>query len=212
MRGTLLATAVLLAFPGAAHAREAASAPATTALLIIDVQNFYFEGRLALEGPEAAAAKARAVLARFRALGWPVVHVQHLPAGVERADPEIADPAYRIHPAVKPLPGETVIGKHHANAFRDTSLLEHLRGLAVQRLVISGMQTHMCVEAAARAGADLGFEVVVLHDACATRALAFRGTTVPAAAVHAATLASLAGSYGTVLATDEFLATVPAAP
>lgn len=181
----------------------------STALLVIDIQNFYFQGRLALERPEAAAARARAALDRFRALGWPVVHVQHLPKGVDTADPDMADAAYRIHPTVRPLPGEVVIGKHHANAFRDTALADVLRRLGITRLVICGMQTHMCVEAAARAAADAGFDVVVLHDACATRALAFGGTTVAAGDVHASTLATLQGSYAAVLSTDEFLATLP---
>jgi nicotinamidase-related amidase len=61
----------------------------------------------------------------------------------------------------------------------------------------------MCVEAAARAAADYGFEVTVVGDACATRDLEFGGETVPAAQVHASTLASLRGSYATVVTTAE---------
>lgn len=208
-RAALLA--ILAAGPGSATGIGAAEPP-STALLIVDIQNFYFEGKLPLERPEEAAAKARAALDRFRALAWPVVHVQHLPKGVAAPDPDIAEPAYRIHPSVRPLPGEPIVGKHHANAFRDTGLLDLLRKLGVTRLVICGMQTHMCVEAAARAAADAGFEVVVLHDACATRSISFGGTTVPASAVHAATLATLQGSYASVLATAEFLATLPPPP
>jgi nicotinamidase-related amidase len=103
------------------------------------------------------------------------------------------------------MAGETVVGKHHANAFRDTDLPALLRRLGAKRLVIAGMQTHMCVEAAARHAADLGFEVVVVHDACATRALKFRATEVPAAQVHAAALAALSGTYARVVSTDELL-------
>ncbi len=78
--------------------------------------------------------------------------------------------------------------------------------LGVARVVICGMQTHMCAEAAARAAADLGFDVTVVHDACATRDLSFGGTTVPAAHVHAAALAALNGMYARVVSTDELLA------
>lgn len=63
----------------------------------------------------------------------------------------------------------------------------------------------MCVEAASRAATDLGFAVVVLHDACATRPLAFGGKTVPADMVHAAALAAINGTYGTVHSVDAFL-------
>ena len=179
----------------------------STALLVIDIQNFYFEGgRLALAGPLEASRKAREVLDRFRARAWPVIHVQHLPEGVDAACPDSGDAATRIHPHVLPLPGEPVIVKHHANAFRGTGLLDALQARGARRLLICGMQTHMCVEAGARAGADFGFAVTVVHDACATRALAFGGVEVPARHVHATALAAIANMYGRVVATDELLA------
>jgi len=214
-RGTRAVAALALILASVAAAQGVKEAGGTvsepkTALLVIDVQNFYFPGgRLALDGPEEASLKARAALARFRALHWPVIHVQHLPEGVATPDPNIANEAYRIHPNVVPLPGEALIGKHQANSFRDTPLLGTLRALDVRRVVICGMQTHMCVEATARAAADFGFEVVVLSDACATRALSFGGVDVPARQVHAATLASLANMYGRVVTTEEFLAGLP---
>jgi len=75
--------------------------------------------------------------------------------------------------------------------------------------VVAGMQTHMCVEAATRAAADLGFEVTVVHDACATRPLAFDGVEVPAAQVHAGALAAMRGTYARVVSTAELLAALP---
>jgi nicotinamidase-related amidase len=178
-----------------------------TVLLVIDIQNFYFEGgRLALAGPVEASRNARALLDRFRARGWPVIHVQHLPEGVDAPRVDSGADATAIHQDVLPLPTEPVVVKHHANAFRGTVLLDALRRQATNRLVICGMQTHMCVEAAARAGADLGFAVTVVHDACATRALAFGGVEVPAPHVHAAALAALASMYGRVISTEEALA------
>jgi nicotinamidase-related amidase len=86
-----------------------------------------------------------------------------------------------------------------------SDLLAVLRRIGAKRLVITGMQTHMCVEAATRHAADLGFDVVVVHDACATRALKFGATEVPAAQVHAAALAAMSGSYARVVSTDELL-------
>ncbi|MBL9135601.1 MAG: cysteine hydrolase [Verrucomicrobiales bacterium] len=177
-----------------------------TVLVVIDVQQFYFPGgTMPLQTPEAASAQARRLLARFRTNGWPVVHVQHLPAGQSAPSPDAGDPQYRIHPDVMPTAGEAVIGKHHANAFRDTPLLPALQKLGARRLVLAGMQTHMCVEAAARAAADAGFEVVVASDACATRSLKYQDVEVPAVQVHAATLAALNSAYARVLSTEELL-------
>ncbi|MEX1311483.1 MAG: cysteine hydrolase family protein [Candidatus Sulfomarinibacteraceae bacterium] len=176
------------------------------ALLVIDIQTFYFPGGMVpLDAPEAAAKQAAKVIAAFRAAGRPVIHVQHLPKDVDTPDPTGIQEQYRIHADVLPAKGEIVVGKHHANSFRDTELLAILRELGVKRLVVTGMQTHMCVEAAVRAAADYGFEVTVVHDACATRDLEFDGTTVPASQVHAGALAAMSGSYAEGVSADEFV-------
>jgi nicotinamidase-related amidase len=177
-----------------------------TALLVVDIQQFYFEGGLIpLTGSLEAANRARVVLDAFRARKLPVIHVRHVPRNVALVDGEPSDPQYRIRPEVQPASGEPVVTKHFANSFRETDLLETLRGKGVTRLVIVGMQTHMCVEAASRAAADLEFDVVVVHDACATRPLEFGGRSVPADMVHAAALAAIKGSYGRIVSVNELL-------
>ncbi len=103
-----------------------------------------------------------------------------------------------------------VIQKQHPNSFRETGLLEHLRGLEVERLVICGMMTHMCVDAHARAAVDYGFTCLVAQDACATRALSFGGKTVTAEQMHLSFLAALQAAYAQVLPTDEILSIVRA--
>jgi len=206
------AVAALLLFPTAVAGQpqeEGRVDEGRTALVIIDIQNFYFEGgNVPLAGPVEASLKAKVLLERFREKGWPVVHVQHLPKDVADPDPEIADAQYRIHPNVLPLAGETLIGKHHANSFRETTLLALLREQNVRRLVVAGMQTHMCVEAATRAAADLGFDVTVIHDATATRPLSFGDVEIPAPQVHAAALAAMLGSYAEVASAEEWLSKV----
>jgi nicotinamidase-related amidase len=185
---------------GAAQGGGTMQANADQALIIIDIQNFYFEGgSLPLTGPVEAAKQARRVLDRFRERRLPVIHVRHVPASGPVTD------QYAIRPEVAPLQGEKVIEKRYANSFRDTALLDVLRGLGVKRLVIVGMQTHMCVEAAARAAADLGFEVTVVADACATRPLEYGGVKVSAEQVHASTLAALKGTYAKIVTADELL-------
>ena len=171
-----------------------ASEPAT-ALLIIDIQDFYFPGgKVPLVEPEAAAENARRVLAAFRAEGKPVVHVRH-----------DFEPGGSIHASVIPNEGEKVFTKTEVSCFNGTQVLAHLKEVGVERLVIVGMQTHMCLEAATRAAHDLGFECVVIGDACATRNLKYGDRTVPAADVHTSTLATLDGTYAKVVDTEIFL-------
>jgi nicotinamidase-related amidase len=174
------------------------------ALLLIDIQNDYFPGgAMELVGSEQAGRRAATLLARFRERGLPVVHVQHVSTrpGATFFLPDT--PGVQIHECVAPVDGETVVRKHYPNSFRETSLLEHLRRLQVGQLVVAGMMTHMCVDSTTRAAADLGFQCLLAHDACATRALAFGGATIPAEQVHTAFLAALNRLFARVLSVDE---------
>lgn len=167
-----------------------------TALLLIDIQDFYFPGgAVPLHDPEAAARNAARLLERFRAEGRPVVHVGH------RAKAGIG-----FHATVAPREGERIFHKSEVSAFNGTELLAYLRELTIERLVIAGMQTHMCVEAAVRAAHDLGFECVLVEDACATRNLTYQGREVSAGDVHASTLATLDRTYAKVVDTETYLA------
>jgi nicotinamidase-related amidase len=66
--------------------------------------------------------------------------------------------------------------------------------------------THMCLEAAVRAAADLGFQITVISDACATRDLQFGGHAVRSIDVQMSTLATLSRYYGEVKNTASYLA------
>jgi nicotinamidase-related amidase len=201
----VLALLAACALAAQADAKGTAVGP-DTALLVIDIQNFYFEGGLVpLTGSVEAGDQAKRVLEAFRAKHLPVIHVRHVPKSVAIVDGEPADPQYRIRPVVAPAAGEKIVSKRYANSFRETDLREHLQKAGIKKLVILGMQTHMCVEAASRAATDLGFEVTVIHDACATRPLEFGGEKVPAAQVHAAALAAINGTYGRVISVDQLL-------
>lgn len=171
----------------------------TTALLLIDIQNDYFPGgAMELVGSPEAGGRAAALLAAFRRQGLPVFHVQHVSTrpGATFFLPQTR--GVEIHESVAPGDGEAVVRKHFPNSFRDTSLLEQLRAQQISTLVIGGMMTHMCVDTTVRAAADLGFACRLAHDACATRDLAFGGTTVAAADVQIAFIASLNGLFAKV--------------
>lgn len=165
-----------------------------TVLLIVDVQDFYFPGgKSELVNPQEAADNAAKLLGFFRQKGWLVVHVKHQSSS--QAD---------IHKIVKPLEGEMIFTKKEVSSFNGTGLDEYLKRKGVKNLVICGMQTHMCVEGAVRAGYDLGYTITLIHDACATRDLKWGDEIIPARMVHLSTLNTLK-SYGRVLSVEEFL-------
>ena len=165
-----------------------------TALLIIDVQDFYFPGGDSeLVNPQVAADKTALILKYFREKGMPVIHVKH--ESKTQSD---------IQKTVTPAEGEKVITKKEVSSFNGTELNDYLKSLGVKNLVICGMQTHMCVEGAVRAGYDLGYKITLLHDACATKDLKFGDEVVPAKMVHLSTLSTLK-AYAKVVSVEEFL-------
>jgi nicotinamidase-related amidase len=65
---------------------------------------------------------------------------------------------------VAPVPGEIVVEKRHSGAFHDTDLHRRLADAGIDRLVIAGMQTEMCVDSACRGAVALGYRVVLVAD------------------------------------------------
>jgi nicotinamidase-related amidase len=172
------------------------------ALIIIDVQNFYF-GENGLEGNVEASLKIKTVLDHFRRNNLLVFHVMHI-----KKDIDINDPIFAIHENVRPAEGETVIQKRTPGSFNGTDLLNELKERNVDEVVICGMMSHMCVDTTTREAFDLDFKCTVLHDACATRSLTFNGQTVPASHVHATSMAALAFAFARVISCDELMSEI----
>jgi nicotinamidase-related amidase len=165
-----------------------------SALLLIDIQDFYFPGgKSALVEPEKAAVNSALLLDRFRARDLLVIHVRHN-----------SEPGGKINDIVAPLPGEKIISKNEVSSFKGTDLGDFLKSNSIDTLVICGMQTHMCVEAATRAGSDLGYKCILVHDACATKDLKFGDRIIKSEDVHYSTLSTLR-SYAAVKSTEEYL-------
>ena len=176
-----------------------------TALLLIDIQNDYFPGgKMELDGPVEAAKKAAELLQCFREHGMPTVHIQHVSLDPGATFFISGDRGTDIHDITPHFEGEPLVQKHYPNSFRETNLLDLLEEWNIESVIITGMMTHMCVDATARAAADLGFRLMVAEDACATRALTYGDTTIPAEHVHKAFLAALK-SYGQVMPVERIL-------
>ncbi len=186
---------LLLSMTGLFAQKPGASAQkpgVNTALVLIDIQEFYFDTtKMPLVGNEKAALEAAHILKYFRDNHMLVVHVRHKGGG-------------DIHPLVQPIEGEKVIEKQQVNGFLGTDLYDYLKQNGISKLVLAGMQTHMCLEGTTRAASDFGFKCTVISDACATRDLKYGDRIVKAEDVHLSTLATLE-TYANVITTDEFL-------
>ena len=176
------------------------------ALVIIDIQNDYFDGgKMALIGSEEASINAKMILEKFRNDSLPIVHIQHVSIRPAATFFLPNTKGTEIHNNVKPLGQEKVIIKNYPNSFRETELLDYLKGENITDLVICGMMTHMCVDATTRAAKDYGFNIELIGDACATKNQKINGKEVKAAEVQNSFLAALNQFYSTVRTTSEYL-------
>lgn len=176
------------------------------ALIVIDLQNDYFpDGKWALDNILEASGNAADILADARAAGDEIVHVRHeFPTG----DAPFFAPGTKgaeINDAVAPRDGEPIVLKRGINAFLDTDLEATLDAWGVTDVTIVGAMSHMCIDAAARAASDFGYVVTVVEDACGASALKFGDKTISAADAHAAYMAALEFAYAKVTTTASYL-------
>jgi nicotinamidase-related amidase len=166
-------------------------------LVLIDLQNEYLAGPLALSGADAAIANAARLLAAARNVGAAIFHIAHRgrPGGLFDRGATRGD----IVPALAPLPDEPVIEKELPNAFAGTDLKARLDAAGHRNIVLAGFMTHMCVSSTARAALDLGFRTTIAAAACATRDLPDgRGGIIPAATIHDVALAELSDRFALI--------------
>lgn len=168
-----------------------------TALVLIDCQNTYRDGVMALDGVEEALEEAERLLLRARALGSPIIHIRH-DAGAGSPYDVSADIG-QIADKVAPLSGEPVVTKNYPSSFEKTELDALLKERQIEKLTLAGFMTHMCVNSTARAGFNLGYDVTVVASATASRSLPDpRGGDIPSDAVHANALAAMNDLFAVV--------------
>jgi len=131
------------------------------------------------------------LLAVCRKKGFDIIHVRILAptdnprhtAKVNRKIGLIVPPgseASEFIDEVKPLPGELVISKTNGGALSGTNLDFILRNMDIESLIIVGFLTDQCVLATAVHAADLGYDVLLLEDACTTRSKELHDATLMA--------------------------------
>jgi nicotinamidase-related amidase len=170
--------------------------PRRTALVLVDFQNEYFNGRLPLPGAAAALKEAQALVEHADRHDIAVFHVRHVnaPGAPLFARGSLAS---QSHQALTPAARHHVLEKSMVATFAGTPL--------------DGMMTHMCVSTLVREARAFGpgrdYRVLVAGDACATRAIdSWDGDgVVPAAVLHRAALTALADNFAEVLTTAALL-------
>lgn len=168
--------------------------PATTALVVIDMQRDFVEpgGFGELLGNDVTplqriVAPLAQVLTAWRAHGLPVIHTReghrpdlsdcpptkrargHLATGIGDTGPMgrvliRGEPGHAIIAALQPRPGEPVIDKPGKGSFYATDLQRILAHRQIRSLVVTGVTTEVCVHSTVREANDRGYECLVLAD------------------------------------------------
>jgi streptothricin hydrolase len=155
----------------------------TTAVVVVDVQRGLVEGETAVGDATTYLARLETFLARARSAGVLLVHLQDdgsAPGSSIRRGTEGWELALPVRGA------EVVLSKSEDDGFRGTDLHDTLQASGVDRLVVVGIQSEMCVAATVRGAFDRGYAVVLPRDGHTTYDIPADdadGAAVPAAQV-----------------------------
>ena len=151
-------------------------------------------------------ANGVALLAAWRSAGRPIIHVRHdsvqpgstLAAGT-------AGNAFRA--GFGPVDGEPLITKSVNSAFIGTDLDARLKRLGAKHVVTFGISTDMCVSTTVRMGANMGWDMVLVPDACDCFDLPdpSGGGWISAAEVQNAHVATSAFEFCRILSTEQLI-------
>jgi nicotinamidase-related amidase len=178
----------------------------TKGLIIVDVQNDYFDGgSMELVNMDTAANNCRQLLEEFRRSSSPIFHIQHLATREGATFFVPGTEGCETHDSVKPIDNEVLLTKNYPNSFRETGLDQILREANLSNLVVCGAMSHMCIDSTVRAAFDLGYSCELIADACATRDLEFEGKTIDSSVVHASFMVALNAPFASVTTTKDFL-------
>ena len=154
--------------------------PATTALVLIDLQHGITAGQTVPNASSDVVARAARLAAACRRRGVLVVLVRVDPGSdgmlVPRPQADQPRPPMTITPQWAELvpelgrePTDVVVTKHQPNAFYGTDLEIHLARRGIRTILLGGISTNVGVEATARAAHERGFEQVFIPDVMAAR-------------------------------------------
>ena len=181
------------------------------ALVVVDVQQEYFDGVLEIQYPprDASLAQVLRVLDAAEQAGLPVVVVQHeLPAGAPVF--AVGTPGHELHPALAARASSSWkrVTKSFSSVFAGTGLADWLAEQGVDTVTLVGFMTNNCDLASAAAAEELGLAVEVISDASGAIHLANELGTVSAQQLHETLMVLLQSNFAAVASTDDWLAAV----
>ena len=176
-------------------------------LLPVDMQQAFDSAPWPRRWNEEVDANGLALLAAWRSAGRPIIHVRHdsVQPGSTLA-PGL--PGNALRPGFEPLDREQLVTKNVNSAFIATDLSFRLKQLGAKHVVTFGISTDMCVSTTVRTGANLGWDMILVSDACDCFDLPDgSGGIIPAEEIHRAHVATLTFEFCRTMTTAELAGT-----
>jgi nicotinamidase-related amidase len=176
------------------------------ALIVVDVQNEYFEGgALPISYPPNSFEQIKKAIEEAQKASVMIVFVQHTSLK-EKAGAFVREShLWEFHDEIKVLKPDLYIEKNHASSFIGTDLNWRLRTLGVDTITVIGYMTQNCCDATARDASQLGFNVEFLSDANGTLAFKNDAGEVSAEELHRSFLVAQAFGFSRVLTLNEWV-------
>lgn len=175
------------------------------ALLVIDVQNEYFTGRLPVTFPEGSLNNILRAMDHAARAGIAVAVIQHSAAAADSPTFRKGSDGWRLHPEIEIRKGDILIEKSLPGSFTGTGLERWLKEAGVQRVAICGYMAQMCCDTTARQAFHLGFAVDFLSDATGTLDVQNSAGAISAPDLHRAVMVTQAMRFSRVMKTDEWV-------
>lgn len=175
------------------------------ALLVIDVQNEYFSGKLPVSYPPGSLDNILQAMDFANEQNMAIAVIQHTATQENAATFRKGSPEWELHPAIAKRKHTVLIEKHLPGSFTGTNLESWLREHEIDTLVITGYMTQMCCDTTARQAVHLGLSVEFLADATGTLAIKNEAGSVTAEELHRAILVTQAMRFSKVLKTADWL-------
>ncbi len=182
--------------------------PEKRALLVIDVQNEYFSGKLPVTYPPGSLAHIVNAMDAAHGAGIPIVVIQHAAPQPDAAVFRKGSREWELHPEIAARPRAVLIHKSLPGSFTGTELEAWLRERGIGTVVIAGYMTQMCCDTTARQALHLGWRVEFLADATGTLAQKNAAGSVTGEELHRAILVTQQARFSTVLPTAEWIARI----
>lgn len=138
------------------------------ALVVIDVQQEYFDGALPISHPSGHLDNILEVMDAASKNNVPTAVVRHHQSDPDSPIFRLNSEMWQLHPEVEGRPRDLLIDKQLPGSFTGTELDQWLKSVEADTVSIAGYMTHMCCDTTSRQAFHRGYKVEFLKDATGT--------------------------------------------